>query len=71
VNCGDEECPACPPERPAAAALRRWVEEQARVNARIAELLAERQRRRAPPWVEVQRGLGVAGFVPKRDKDDS
>lgn len=65
MRCGDEECPACPEERPAAAALRRWVEEQARVNARIAELLASRQRRR------VQQGLGVAGYVPKRDKDDS
>ncbi len=61
MNCGEEGCPACAQERPAVAALRRWVAQQAVVNERLGRAL-DRQ---------VQRCLGVAGYVPKEDEDDS
>lgn len=62
MNCGEDGCPCCPEESPAVAALRRWV-----------ALLQPAPRPRAPTqtYLELQRGLGLAGYVPKRDEDDS
>jgi hypothetical protein len=60
MNCGEDGCPLCA-QGGAVAALRRWNE----------ALEAAARRQEPTAWERLQRGLGVAGYVPKEDEDDS